>query len=639
MFEHHKNWKDKLLNYFNDINYKLDGEISDIKRLDLSNKNLNYLPKELVNLTKLEALNLKDNNFTEIPDFICKMKILVNLDFSNNNITKISNELIQYYMNLFDESRFDENLLDKNGISKYQFPVGYQKLVLDGNNNLLFTEEQLHDYFSYNTDYQSNWKFTLPLNVLEKSFFNILGNDKEFQFYMKISSFTTKEGISELVKYLYKIDFTKDNYSFKEYCWIYFSKTKSDFFNLDFIKITNIQTFEFVVKQIDGFNNLNKLILNFSSNNSSLKDISLFRSIKELEIHVDLMHEAIGQLKKLEILKISTYKEIYSFEMNDSNFFNMPKSIENLLKLKILIFTGAIPKTFNMKYLNLSTLIITHCPIINFPKWIKNIKISTVQLYNCQLFELTDESIERIREVSNILLTNCLIPSIPNSIKKLKKMIEFRLEEIDFPLLFRKLPDTIVKLNNLESISIASFSCCDYINNDLFLLFSQEQYDWLQNLKSDGCKIKIHKEEINLLECFKSQNHNFAFHDDEPWVYNYILQGNQEGKYYIPDTIEELYKIESLLINIKNYSSAFIPQVYSLPNLKRLRLYIQEDNKDFFIYKKLKTLQEHNNIDVIEIESNCYELPKQIRTLLNRQGFINYKKEYNEYNNTFIFSK
>lgn len=403
MAKHREKWEDKLQNYFKDIVYELDEDMSDIKRLDLSNKNLNYLPKELVNLTKLEALNLKDNNFTEIPNVIYDMNRLVNLNFSNNSITKISNELIQYYIGVCDGSRFPE----------FEFDFESCKLILDGNDNLLFTEEQLYNHFSYSNKNPPNYKFIFSPVILKRSILNIFKDDETFQFYMTPKKgenefyYMTTQGtgnheIDKLVDYLYTIDFSKDDYSFKEFCWNFFSKTKSEFFNLETLEVTDINTFEFISKHINEFNNLNRLTLNFSSNSASLKNISLFKSIKELEIHVDLIHNEIGKLEKLETLEISTFKQTHAFEMSDSDFFDMPTSFENLLNLNSLIFVGKIPRSLDIKHLNLSILVISSCPSSNFPKWIKDVKISTVQLHNCQLFEFTDESVDRVKEVSKI---------------------------------------------------------------------------------------------------------------------------------------------------------------------------------------------------------------------------------------------
>lgn len=60
-----------------------------ISKLNLSNKNLDKIPDEVINLKNLRKLNLSKNNLKSIPKDIHKLKRLENLDLSNNKLTSI----------------------------------------------------------------------------------------------------------------------------------------------------------------------------------------------------------------------------------------------------------------------------------------------------------------------------------------------------------------------------------------------------------------------------------------------------------------------------------------------------------------------------------------------------------------------
>lgn len=59
---------------------------SKISKLDLSNQNLKFIPKEVFELKNLRKLNLSGNSIRTIPKEIEKLTLLENLDVSNNKI-------------------------------------------------------------------------------------------------------------------------------------------------------------------------------------------------------------------------------------------------------------------------------------------------------------------------------------------------------------------------------------------------------------------------------------------------------------------------------------------------------------------------------------------------------------------------
>lgn len=62
--------------------------------LDLSNKGLSEIPKEIVNLPHLTQLDLSRNKIKNIPNFITSINTLIQIDLSNNNISELPTFLI-----------------------------------------------------------------------------------------------------------------------------------------------------------------------------------------------------------------------------------------------------------------------------------------------------------------------------------------------------------------------------------------------------------------------------------------------------------------------------------------------------------------------------------------------------------------
>ena len=67
----------------------IDYDISITTHIDLSVKNLNYIPDSISLLINLQVLNLHNNNIDDIPNFIWSLTNLQNLNLSYNKLTNI----------------------------------------------------------------------------------------------------------------------------------------------------------------------------------------------------------------------------------------------------------------------------------------------------------------------------------------------------------------------------------------------------------------------------------------------------------------------------------------------------------------------------------------------------------------------
>lgn len=61
--------------------------------LDLSDQDLNSVPKDITKLTKLNELSLKGNKLTQFPTELLSMINLISLDLSDNQITEVPPDL------------------------------------------------------------------------------------------------------------------------------------------------------------------------------------------------------------------------------------------------------------------------------------------------------------------------------------------------------------------------------------------------------------------------------------------------------------------------------------------------------------------------------------------------------------------
>jgi Leucine-rich repeat (LRR) protein len=62
--------------------------------LDLSNRSLSSLPKEVSKLTKLNTIDLQNNNFSTFPSELLNLNSIIRIDLSNNNLSSIPDDVI-----------------------------------------------------------------------------------------------------------------------------------------------------------------------------------------------------------------------------------------------------------------------------------------------------------------------------------------------------------------------------------------------------------------------------------------------------------------------------------------------------------------------------------------------------------------
>ena len=91
-----------------------------VRRIDLSNQNLNEFPKEILILKNLEVLDLSNNQIKEIPSTISKLKKLKVLTIEKNNLKTLP-ESISELKNL-------ERLLIKFNQNDFYFPISMPNL-------------------------------------------------------------------------------------------------------------------------------------------------------------------------------------------------------------------------------------------------------------------------------------------------------------------------------------------------------------------------------------------------------------------------------------------------------------------------------------------------------------------------------
>lgn len=104
-----------------------------ISKLDLSNKNLGTIPKEIFDLKNLRKLNLSGNNIKTIPKEIEKLQLLENLDISNNRIS-------DFYAKVCQLSSLKKLNLNNNSIRRIPKQIGNLRRL----NTLSIANNRIH---------------------------------------------------------------------------------------------------------------------------------------------------------------------------------------------------------------------------------------------------------------------------------------------------------------------------------------------------------------------------------------------------------------------------------------------------------------------------------------------------------------
>lgn len=80
------------------------GLIKTLKKLNLSNNKLQYLPEQLVKLQALMTLNLDNNNLTVLPSGVGNLRCLRNLSVARNKITQVPGSMKRLHLDYLDLS-------------------------------------------------------------------------------------------------------------------------------------------------------------------------------------------------------------------------------------------------------------------------------------------------------------------------------------------------------------------------------------------------------------------------------------------------------------------------------------------------------------------------------------------------------
>ena len=116
-----------------------EGQTQNIN-VNLSNRNLNDIPKEVLNNTNIRVLNLTDNNLTELPDSIGDLTNLRALGLNGNNLTELPDSFSKL-INL------GELFITNNNFSEIPQVIGSLpkliRLYLGGNNGIRNLPQQI----------------------------------------------------------------------------------------------------------------------------------------------------------------------------------------------------------------------------------------------------------------------------------------------------------------------------------------------------------------------------------------------------------------------------------------------------------------------------------------------------------------
>ena len=257
-------------------------------------------------------------------------------------------------------------------------------------------------------------------------------------------------------------------------------------FPIELCRLTNLV-------QLNLWDNLFNLVPKEIGNLVSLSYINLTRNM------IEELPEEIGNLQNLTVLIIS-----------ENQLLSLPKTIGKLINLEILELhynkLKSLPK--EIVYLtNLSSLYLLENQLSELPDGIENLKnLKTLNLSLNSFIEIPNE-IFTLNNLTGLYLTlnqitNCSdqignlvslvelnfrsnqIKNIPNSIGNLKKltMLDFSKNQLE------RLPDEICLLKNLQVINL----------EDNPLVLTNNQRNWLKELKENGCEVYIDDTQDNL---------------------------------------------------------------------------------------------------------------------------------------------
>ena len=335
------------------IDHKADN--NKIIEIDLSDKNLDFLPATIGCFKNLKKLNLQKNHLSSLPDTIANLVSIQILNLKNNQLSSIPNIITK--MPWLKELYIDSNQLTS-------LPESIGNLI-----NLQILNLRYNKLSS------------LP-DILGK-----LKNLKELNLYgNKLSNLP--ESIGNL-KNLQALNLGSNQLQS-------LPNTIENLINLQLLDLRSNQLV-YLSEKIGSLTNLQ--ILNLSGNHllylpNSIGNLKNLKELNLLENKLSSLPENIGNLTNLQKLNLI-----------ENKLTSLPKSIGNLKNLKILDLAAnnlsSLPKSIgNLK--NLQTLDLTGNLISYLPESIENLKnLQKLYLYGTQFSNLTENAKKALINLMN----------------------------------------------------------------------------------------------------------------------------------------------------------------------------------------------------------------------------------------------
>ncbi len=427
--------------------------LKNIKKLDLSQNQINYLPqgfgknqKELtiLNLSEnhlqsidsnysflenLKILKLSSNKLNHLYDVFERLKNLEILSLSNNSISEIPPSIF----NLSQLKRLD---LSKNRLNQIPLISNLKNLeFLDlSSNKLKYVPNTIGKLTNLTT-----------LNLVENEL-NELPNEIEGLKKLKVLIFD-KNKLSRLPD------------TFKNLSSLIFLSFKHNKFDNLPKAITSLKN----LKHLDVAGNQIKTLPSNIGDLSKLESLNLF--INQLE-NIPI---SFSNLKNLKVLHLG-----HNLLGNIPNFFNKLISLEKLALIRNRFYSN-INSLENLQ--NLKELELSGNNLGVFPEWIcKLSNLEGLWLIECSLTSILG-CIESLENLLELRLEHNRIDLIPDSIGKLAQLKTLMLHNNKL----QNIPKTIQNLDNLEYFYLGG----NQIKED------ENFHIIIQKLKNNGCKVDL----------------------------------------------------------------------------------------------------------------------------------------------------
>ena len=286
------------------------GELTQLRKISLSNNNLNSLPESFSNLKSLEIIDLSWNQFNVLPEFICELNSLIKIDLQYNRLNSLPESIgnLQFLkiLNLTDNPL--KNLPESIGQLMNLEEISLENCHL---NYLPKSIGQLKDL----KDMNLSWN---RLEDLPNSFKNLL----------KLKNLSLEQN------------------QFTEFPKVVNELNSLNYLNMKKNKLKNLPESIGLLKNIielDLQNNILVSLPNSFGQMESLKDLIL------RENRLNSLSDSFGELKKLEKLDLrvnqlslfpesfAQLKNLVHLNLESNNFTSIPPQIWGLESLKELI--------------------------------------------------------------------------------------------------------------------------------------------------------------------------------------------------------------------------------------------------------------------------------------------------------------